>query len=222
MKRFVLGDITTGILVLCAVVVTGLLVRREFSGPISTQYARNLGVEEDWERYTASEHTLGVPGAPVTIVEFGDYECPACGVLHMYLDSLLSLGSRFQVAFRHFPLKIHRFAIPAARASQCAADQGHFERMHRVLYENADSLGLVTWWWYARTAGVGDSAAFDLCLRSATAGRSLARDTLDAQRLGVSGTPTLLIGSLRVNGVPPFDSLRAYIERRRQETVSLQ
>ncbi len=214
MRTFNLGDIATAVLVLCALTMTGLLVRREFVRPASGRPLGNLGVQKDWEQYANSEDTIGVRGAPVTIVEFGDYECPACRVLHNHLDSLQSLGVAFQVVYRHFPLKIHRFAIPAARASRCAADQGRFEGMHKALYEHADSLGLVSWWWYARTAGVGDSMAFEVCLRSAEAGRALARDTLDGQRLGITGTPTtILIGSLRVNGVPPFDSLRAYIAR---------
>jgi len=207
------GDFATAVLVVCAIVVTGLAVRREFFRPTAMHLVPSLGVEERWESFATSGHIYGVADAPVTIVEFGDYECPACRVFHGFIDSLLSLGTSVRVVYRHFPLKIHRFAIPAALASDCAADQGSFERMHQALYEHTDSLGLVPWWWYARTAGVGDSLKFELCLRSAAAGRSLAVDTVDGQKLGVVATPTILVGPTRVNGVPPFDSLKAYVER---------
>lgn len=207
------GDLAFRVLVLCAVVVTGLLVRREFFSPGSAQARSSLQVEPNWQSYVSSEMIYGAHDAPTTIVEFGDYECPACRILQVYLDSLLSLGKDFHVAYRHFPIQGHRFAIPAARASQCAADQGRFKQMHRLLYTAQDSLGLVPWWWYARMSGVKDSMAFEECLRSEAAGRNLAQDTLAGQRLRIAGTPVLLIGALRVNGAPSFDSLSAFIDR---------
>jgi protein-disulfide isomerase len=212
-RSFTFGDFATAVLVVCAVVITGLAVHRHFSGPQPMRSPLPLSVEERWESFAASGRIYGIADAPVTIVEFGDYECPACRVFHGFVDSLLSIGKSFRVVHRHFPLAGHRFAIPAARASECAANQGNFERMHQILYKHADSLGLVPWWWYAQAADVRDSAKFERCLRSASPGGALAADTVAGQKLGVLSTPTLLIGRLRVNGVPPFDSLSAYIDR---------
>ncbi len=119
--------------------------------------------------------------------------------------------------YRHFPMPNHRFAVPAARASECAGDQGRFPEMHRALFENADSLGLAPWWWFASLAGVTDSSGFAECVRSSSPLLALERDVREGRRLGVEGTPTLLVGAWRVNGVPPLDTLRAYIKRATEE-----
>jgi protein-disulfide isomerase len=209
------GDLATAILVVCAVVITVVAVRREFGRTPSVRPIQPIGIEERWQEFVGSGHIYGETQAPVAVVEFGDYECPACRLLQTYVDSLLSSGLSFRLEYRHFPLRGHRLAIPAARASDCAAAQAAFKPMHQALFKHADSLGLVPWWWYARMAGVSDSAAFEACIRSEAPSHRLSRDTVDGRRLGVALTPTLLIGPMRVNGVPPLDSLKAYIERAR-------
>jgi protein-disulfide isomerase len=158
-------------------------------------------------------HTLGADSSGVTLVEFADFECPYCRRFEKYIDSIRSLGYHVRVVYRHFPLSIHRFAVPAARASECANEQGRFEQMHAILFANSDSLGLAPWWWFARTAGVRDSGRFDSCVRSPSAIRALQRDAVDGNRLGVHGTPTILMDGFKIEGVPPFDSLKAYVQR---------
>jgi protein-disulfide isomerase len=80
-----------------------------------------------------------------------------------------------------------------------------------------ESIGASQSWQYARTAGVLDSASYVLCMASGEAHASLARDTADGRRLGVVGTPTLLIRGTRVDGLPPMDSLVAYVRRAAEE-----
>lgn len=208
-----LTNVATALLTVCALSITGLLVRREVSAQQSAAPSLTPTVQKDWESYAQGGHVLGNDSAAVTIVEFADFECGFCKRFHEYADSLHARGKAFKVVYRHFPLSNHRFAIPAARASECASEQGQFEAMHRVLYAHADSLGLAPWAWFAQKAGVADSAAFEQCVRANTPLPSLARDTLDARRLGVNGTPALLIGPLRFQGVPSLDSLSAYIDR---------
>lgn len=200
------------ILVTCALIVTGMLVRREMQ-PLSTVGAAATTRQNDWRSYAASGHTMGPADAPVTIVEFADFECPYCREFRRDADSLRALGKSFKVIYRHFPLRSHRFALPAVRASECADAQGRFDSMSQTLYKYADSLGVVPWEWFARKAGVTDSAQFVHCIASHTPIAALGRDTLAGHRLNVTGTPVLLIGSLRTRGVPSFDSLAAYIDR---------
>jgi protein-disulfide isomerase len=165
--------------------------------------------------YANTGHVLGPKTAAVTLVEFSDFECPFCARFAAYMDSLHSLGADVRVVYRHFPAARHEFALPAIRASECAAEQDKFEAMHASLFRSNDSIGAASWWWFAKNAGLQDSARFHSCMERSGPIPALMRDTLDARRLGAKGTPTLLIHDIRLNGLPSFDSLRAYIDRAR-------
>ncbi len=209
-----LTNIMTGIVAVCAVVITGLSIRSEFFMPPPVRSgAIRPTIQADWQRYASVGHVMGSRNAPVTIVEFADFECPYCRRFASDIDSLRALGERVRVIYRHFPLPAHRFALPAVRASECAAEQGRFDAIHAVLFAHPDSLGLVPWSWFAAAAGVVDSLRFAACMRSTSPIPALARDTSDARHLGIRGTPLLLVGRLRLNGVPQFDSLRAFVQR---------
>lgn len=212
-------DWATLVLVVCALVVTVSVVWREFR-PMAQAAPSRIAIQSDWEQYAVSEHVIGDPQSRVIVVAFGDYECPACQVFQDAIDSLLVSGRSFKLLYRHYPLRNHRFAVPAARASQCAADQGRFGEMHRILYRYRDSLGLAPWSWYATLAGVDDLVTFDTCLTSPLSLRSLARDTVAGHKLGIVGTPTVLVGPVRLTGVPPFDSLRSYVDREAARVLS--
>ena len=89
------------------------------------------------------DHVRGPEDAPVTLVKYGDYECPYCGELHPVLEELWErAGERVRFVFRHFPLEsVHPRARRAALAAEAAASQGRFWEMHDLLYENQDELG---------------------------------------------------------------------------------
>lgn len=211
-------DVATAILTVCALVVTALLIRRELAPQafLAQPPQMDVSVERNWEDYADAGHILGDSAATVTIVEFADFECGFCRRFHSYTDSLRALGHRVRVVYRHYPITGHRFAVAAARASDCAADQGRFSEMHRSLYAYPDSFGIATWSWFAEISSVGDLASFERCVQSRENLASLAQDTVAANRLGIAGTPLLLVGPIRVNGLPSFDSLRAYVERSAQ------
>jgi protein-disulfide isomerase len=216
-------DVGTITMVTCALVVTVLAVRREHSaGTVTPSAAAIPQRQADWETYAADGHSIGDSAAAVTIVEFADFECPYCRRFAATIDSLRANKQSVRIVFRHFPIAGHRFAIAAARASECAGDQGRFEQMHRVLYANQDSLGLQSWIWFGRRAGVADTARFNRCVISGAPIAALARDTAAAHRLGVRGTPTLLLNGWRIDGVPKPDSLKAYIERARTKEAIAQ
>jgi protein-disulfide isomerase len=212
-KRRLLADGATGVLVLCAVVVSAATVRREFFSDRRTSTLPFVSVEKEWSLYAKAGHVLGQDDAPVTIVEFSDFQCGFCAKFALYMDSLRALGINVRVIYRHFPLQTHTFAIPAIRASECAAEEGKFTSMHALLFNHADSLGIASWWWFAKAAGLQDSVRFHKCLARTGPIPALVRDSAAARQLGIRGTPTLLIHDLRLNGLPGFDSLRAYISR---------
>ncbi|MGQ0767441.1 MAG: DsbA family protein [Gemmatimonadota bacterium] len=142
-----------------------------------------------------------------------DFWAAYCRQFKDHTDSLWRLGADFRVVYRHYPMANHRFALPAARASECAAAQGRFKEMHDALYAHADSFGFAPWSWFANQAGVVDSLAFDKCLSSPAPAATIERDLNDAKSLNVTGTPTILVGPWLIRGVPPIDTLREYIKR---------
>src|SRR6476469_5138172 len=93
---------------------------------------------------TQLDHCLGPHDAPVTLVEYGDYECPHCGAAHPIVKMLLrQLGKKVRFVFRHFPLtQVHPNAEPAAESAEFAGAHGKFWEMHDGIYENQDQLGL--------------------------------------------------------------------------------
>ena len=202
----------TAVLTACALTVTVLLVRREVFPP-AERAGQAPTIQRDWSQYASAGHAMGPAEAAVTIVEFADFQCPFCRMFNQEVDSLRGQGRSIRVVYRHFPLSIHPFAIPAARASECAGNQGRFEAMHAALFTRPESIGVAPWGWFARRAGVPDSLLFNACTSSSRPIEALAIDTVAGHRLGIQGTPTLLIGRLRVNGLPSFDSLSAYVSR---------
>lgn len=177
------------------------VVRREFFPAPSS--GGQITEEAAWRDYGTDGHVLGPTQAPVTIVEFSDFECPACRRLSFVLDSLRDQdSSSVKLVYRHFPLWQHRWAVTAIRASECAHLQGRFDAMHDALFQHQDSLGAA-------------EPRFDACVRSDTALPSLHRDTLAGHTLGVNSTPTFLVSNLRVSGALRLDELKRLIRRAR-------
>jgi protein-disulfide isomerase len=213
-RKDVVQNALTGVLVLCAVVITGLLVRRELwpAAPPASQPA--VTQVSDWQSYASGGHRTGPAAAPVTIVEFSDFQCPFCARLAPRLDSLRQRSpAPFAVVYRHFPLESHPHAMAAARASECAADQGRFKEIHDALFAEQGAIGQKSWSAYARAAGVPDSAAFARCLEGDAGASRIRADMAAGERLNVTGTPTLLVGRYRMAGAPPLDTLLAYVSR---------
>lgn len=217
MKKDVLANAATAVLAICALIVTTLVVRRELGSsapPPSTIEVPRGSPVENWREYASQGHSMGPANAPVTVVAFSDFQCPAC---KMFADSVQVLRQRHpgrvRVVYRHFPLQRHPFAVAAARASDCAAAQGRFEQFHDALFAAQDSIGVRDWTRFATTAGVRDLDAFRSCVDDTAPSASLARDTAMARRLGVTATPTLLLNGTRVNGTLPLAVFERYLEQ---------
>jgi protein-disulfide isomerase len=147
------------------------------------------------------DHVRGPSTAPLTMLEYGDYECPYCGAAHpivKQVERLLEGDLRF--AYRHFPLSgIHPHAYQAAEAAEAAGAQGRFWEMHDLLFEHQDRLGTQDLFGYAEALGL-DLARFTRELESHAHAPRLREDFLSGVRSGVNGTPTFFINGVRHNG----------------------
>ena len=150
------------------------------------------------------DHTLGPIHAPVTLVEYGDYECPHCGRAHIVLQTVLSgLGNQVRFIFRNFPLaEVHPHAQVAAEAAESVAAHGGndaFWAMHDALYENQDALETNDLLEYALAAGVEPAlVASDLASGAMT--NRVRKDFRSGIRSGVNGTPTFFVNGRRFSG----------------------
>ena len=147
------------------------------------------------------DHVQGPPTAPVTLVEYGDYECPFCGAAHRVVHELQRmLGDDLRFAFRHFPLtQIHHRALGAALAAEAAGAQGKFWDMHDLLFANQQSLGHQTYVAFARTLAL-DLGRFTRDIEQETYAPRIREDFISGVRSGVNGTPTFFINGVRHNG----------------------
>ncbi|MBA2291608.1 MAG: thioredoxin domain-containing protein [Gemmatimonadales bacterium] len=207
--------LVAGVSLACALVVTGFVVRREISGPTAVLRPRGLGdyrptAVPNWDELAAGGHRMGPPNARFVIVEFADFQCPACR--QFTLKTVASLRKHYPddvaVVYRHWPLPYHPFAHAAARASECAAAQGRFERMHDRMFILQDSIGLKPFVEFASEAGVPDTLQFVSCIEESDSSAALA-DARAAVALGGRGTPTVLVNGNLLEGVPDSAGLHA-------------
>jgi protein-disulfide isomerase len=149
----------------------------------------------------ATDHVAGPDDAPVTLVEYGDFECPYCGMAYPIVKSIQrQMGNRLRLVFRHFPLsESHPHAEHAAEAAEAAATQGKFWGMHDMLYEHQDRLGDRDLVRYAETLGL-DGASVAQALAAGTFAPRVRRDFLSGVRSGVNGTPTFFVNGERYDG----------------------
>jgi protein-disulfide isomerase len=162
---------------------------------------------------TERDHALGRSDAPVTLVEYGDYECPYCGNAFPIVKRLLAdLGPRLRFVFRNFPMNsVHPHASVAAQAAEAAAAQGKFWAMHDLLYEHQADLDVADIEKYALLIGL-EIYRFEADLSSERFAGRVADDVRGGVRSGVNGTPTFFVNGLRYDGEKTYEALRAAIE----------
>jgi len=155
----------------------------------------------------------GPENAPVTIVEFSDFQCPYCRVILPTLEQVEeTYGDQVRFVFRQFPLiNIHPLAVVAAQASLCANEQGNFWEMHDAMFENQQALGADQLKVTARGLGL-DGADFDECMDTARYAGAVTSDLEAGQALGVRGTPMVFINGRALSGAKPFDEIAEIIE----------
>jgi Na+/H+ antiporter NhaA len=158
-----------------------------------------------------TDHIRGPINAPVTLVEYGDFECPYCGMAEPVVRELLGDFGDVRYVWRHLPLNdVHPFAQIAAEASEAAADQGAFWEMHDLIFQHQDALTPEDLMSYAEQLGL-DVERFTDDLRSHASVSRVAEDVDSADLSGVSGTPTFFINGRRHYGAYDIDSLSAAV-----------
>ena len=178
---------------------------REPSGP-PTRLSRSVDPQRD--------HIRGPVDAPLTLVEYGDFQCPFCGRATGSVDEVRAyFGDRLRYVFRHLPLQdVHPSATQAAEASEAAAAQGKFWEMHDHLFKHQDELGLPELMRHAWTLGL-DVSSFAESLVAGTWAKRVRHDLIDAEASGAQGTPTFFIGDERHVGPHDAATLIRALER---------
>jgi protein-disulfide isomerase len=171
---------------------------------------------------------MGDPDAPITIIEFSDFQCPFCArfdsqTLPLIFEEYIEQG-KVKLVFRDFPIQsIHPNAVPASVAAECANDQGKFKDMHDMLFDNqnewnrqetANALSLFSQ--YATEIQL-EQETFDSCLTSGKHIEEIKKDLKDGQEYGVTGTPGFFIGNdeigyVQLKGAQPFESFKKVID----------
>ena len=160
--------------------------------------------------------TRGPSDAPVTIVEFTDYECPYCRRYYRqtYHQLLAEFEGEVHYVVRNYPLSIHPDARKAAEAAECAHNQERFWDYHDHLFEHADALEPQDLKSYARELGL-DGEQFDRCLESGAESETVEQDMATGRRLGIRGTPTFFVNGRPLVGAQPLSAFRSAIQRAR-------
>ncbi|MGO9312052.1 MAG: DsbA family protein [Syntrophobacteraceae bacterium] len=162
---------------------------------------------------SARDHAEGPADAPVTLVEYGDYQCPYCGAAYPVVKRLQkTLGKKLRFVFRNFPLtQAHPYALIAAEAAEAAALQGKYWEMHDRLYEQQAFLepDIIPSW--AEKIGLNlEQLGNDI--RQGVPEERIRDDRQSGIRSGVNGTPTFFINGTRYDGSPDYDSLLMAME----------
>jgi len=157
------------------------------------------------EPITERDHAIGLPTASVTIVEYGDYECPDClNAVGIIEEVRQSLGDQLRFIFRHFPQSsVHPHASAAAEAAEAAADQGKFWEMHRALFQHQKELVEIDFSHLALTLGL-EIYKFEISRSLQQHHRRIRTDFEGGLRSGVTKTPTFFVNGRRYDG--PIDA----------------
>ncbi|MEW5896892.1 MAG: thioredoxin domain-containing protein [Nanoarchaeota archaeon] len=150
---------------------------------------------------------LGSSDAPVTILEFSDFQCPFCkrGYETMkQVEGAYIISGKVRLVFRNFPLSFHEEAKPAALAAACAKEQGEFWKYHDKLFENQDVLGADNYKKWAKELGL-DTEKFNNCLESKKYEDEIEADIADGQSYGITGTPAFFVNGRLISGAQPYE-----------------
>jgi protein-disulfide isomerase len=155
----------------------------------------------------------GAAAAPVTIVEWSDYQCPFCRQAEATLASLLAeFPGSVRIVLKDFPLVAHERALPAALAARCAGVQGRYWEYHDLLFVAQPDFSRDELVGYARRLGL-EVASFATCLDTTRFRDAVLADQREGREAGVEGTPTFFINGEKLVGALPIEEFRAAIER---------
>lgn len=196
-----------GIMAATLVILVGAVVF--FSRPAKEVPMEVLGAQDAW--------ATGSAQAKVTLVEFADFECPACGAAYPFVKEVVTSNQeRLRYVFRHFPLDQHKNARLAAQAAEAAGAQGKFWEMHDLIFKNQTSLSLET------INGLGIELGLDMDkftkeLNDGTYVGKIEKDIADGKTVGVDATPTFFLNGKKLS-LFNFAELKIQVEKALQES----
>lgn len=158
----------------------------------------------------------GSEKAPVTLVEFSDYQCPFSErffnqTLPQIEKNYIKTG-KVKMVFRNYPLAFHQNAQKTAEAAECAGEQGKFWEFHDTIFKNQKDLDLTSLKKYAKNLGL-ETKKFNDCLDSGKMAAQVQKDTSEGSKYGVSGTPCFFVNGLKIEGAMPFAAFEEAIEK---------
>ena len=154
----------------------------------------------------------GNPSAPVTIVEYGDFQCPYCEKSRPTLKQILdAYPQQVRLIYKHFPLSFHREAMNAHRASLAAGEQGKFWEMHDLIFANPRQLAPETLRKHAEELGL-DLAKYDADYKSESVTKKIEADQAEGRKALVRGTPAFFVNGKMISGAQPFEAFKREID----------
>ncbi|CAG0931601.1 partial Disulfide bond formation protein D, partial [Planctomycetaceae bacterium] len=168
---------------------------------------------EDWRDIIRNGIHTGDSNAVVNLIEFADFECPACKFYHESVVPRIrsKFGPKVSIVHVHFPLQGHKFAMSAAIAAECAFLQGRFEQFADAVYSQQDSIGLKSWGQFALAAGV-DTTALVRCVTNPPLMPRIETGLALASKMQLHATPTIFINGWRFPTPPPADEVIRVVE----------
>ncbi len=186
--------------------------RSAFYEDLQKKYKVDVKMEPVRVEVAATGPAEGPATAPVTIVEFSDFQCPYCSRLTPTLKQVKEkYGNKVRIVFRQFPLPFHQNAQKAAEAALCANDQGKFWQLHDAMFGNQSALGVDQL--KAKAAELGLKADdFNKCLDSGAKVAVIEADKKAGSEAGVNGTPAMFINGRFISGAVPIEQLTSVID----------
>jgi 2-hydroxychromene-2-carboxylate isomerase len=198
-----------GACVTAARYLTRLVMEGYDKQTIESHYTGRFDKDKRLEVPIEDAHVRGAPMAPVSIVEFSDFQCPYCGAAYPELERIVQqYEGRVKLVFKHYPLPAHPRAMPAAKAAEAAGRQGKFFEMHDILFQNQRKLEDGDLKRYAEMLGL-DAERFAADMASEEVAARVAADRKLGEKLGVEGTPSIYVNGRKFE--EPLKALPAYL-----------
>ncbi len=169
----------------------------------------------DMQKLSQGYPTKGDPKAPITIVEFSDFQCPFCG--QWFKNAYSQINENYikkgtvKLVYRHFPLSFHPQANPAANAAECANEQGKFWEMHDRIFTNQEQLSPENYKAWAKEFGL-DTTKFNSCYDTKKYDSKVTADFAEGSGVGVSGTPSFFVNGTLIVGAQGYDAFKSAID----------
>lgn len=195
----------------CAIITTGLVVRKELYP--SAKPAREIGrTVSDWHQLSESRAKHGKADAEVVIVEFSDFSCPYCAQMVSPLQQLAQkYPDQIAIVYRHLPRPGNAYSYKAAIAAECGGRQNLFMRVRETLFEHQRNASERSFDHLVSSVGIPDATAFNDCLNDADMSKVIDDDVAAATSVGISATPTLVINDKILVGARTFEQLDSFV-----------